>query len=102
MLRLRGYGLSYREIGRRFKISRERVHQIVNGHKDMPTIKRLKEARLVLDEHRCQFCMSEEENGQKVIVHCFCPGKETPDINDFLTLHSSCLKEMMKTIDKEN
>lgn len=95
MISLRNRGYSYGQIGRLFKVSRQRVHQITSGYQvnlqaltTTGKYKFIHEFILDRDEHKCQKCGA----AKKVLVHHI-DGDNNRDRN-LITLCQRCHLEL--------
>lgn len=84
IIEMRKQRKSYREIGEELGLSKQRVHQIVNGDKYTPKklIKEIKER----DEGKCQICDSKK----KIEVHHINGKRQDNDPHNLVTLCRKC------------
>jgi predicted transcriptional regulator len=88
MERLRSEGLSYREIGHRFGVTRARVHQLVSGYDKLRKSKKWQELRQAVmerDGHRC-VCGATEN----LIVHHRNHDDNSNTMSNLITICQPC------------
>lgn len=95
IIRLRGKGYTYREIGKTFGLSKQRIHQIENWYEVMGKFgivnKRekkpsLREIILLRDNNQCQFCFGKE----KLNIHHIDRDRKNNSERNLITLCYNC------------
>lgn len=95
ILRLKNTGKSLAWIGRKYRVTYQRIQQITMKTTKKISLKEMMKARKEYDENKCRLCMRGYEFGP-LIVHSFAKRGKKIGFNDLLTIHPICLGGIKK------